>query len=159
MARVWVGLSATISEAEMGRCLRQWFPAVEVHPQSDYRHGRGDVPTAIVYSVAHWPIEDFPTYLSFDFFPGAPDHAVAIGWSLARRLAAAYTCRTICDGTGFGDDDAPHWTVVWQDDQAYLASDAGTDFGDGAGGPVRLGRRLDVVVGDLDASGRLTTGA
>lgn len=154
MARIWVGLSATITETDMERCLRQWFPAIDVRRQIESRQGRGGAPDTIVFSVVHWPVEDFPTYLSFDFFPGSADNALAISLSLARRLATGFACRTICDGTGLGDDDAPHWTVVWQDDQPYLASDAGTDFGDGAGGPVRLGRQLALEVVDLDEAAK-----
>jgi hypothetical protein len=37
---------------------------------------------------------------------------------------------------------SPYWSVVWDRGAAFLADDAGSTFGDGSGGPVRIVRPL-----------------
>lgn len=61
---------------------------------------------------------------------------------LARALSIDLSCRTICDGTGFGDDESPYWSVVWDQGVPYLADDLNSIFVDGEGGPIRIVRRL-----------------
>lgn len=61
---------------------------------------------------------------------------------LARQLSIHFSCRVVCDGTGFGDDDSPYWAIVWDCGAAFLANDCGTTYADGEGGPVKLVRPL-----------------
>ncbi|MDP7286447.1 MAG: hypothetical protein QGH94_00495 [Phycisphaerae bacterium] len=74
---------------------------------------------------------------------------------LARVLSVEFACRTICDGSEFGDSGGPYWSIVWDNGTPFLADDAGTTIGDGEGGPVRIVGPLwefhiDIEQGSLD---------
>lgn len=64
---------------------------------------------------------------------------------LARSLSIELSCRTICDGTGFGDDESPCWSLVWERGVPYLADDLNSALADGEGGAVRIVRRVEDV--------------
>ena len=64
-----------------------------------------------------------------------------------RCLAKELGCRVLVDGTGFGDDDTPYWSLIIDRDTVYLANDGGTNFADSEGGPVRIVRTLTAVFG------------
>ncbi|MBC7543591.1 MAG: hypothetical protein H7338_12760 [Candidatus Sericytochromatia bacterium] len=155
MHGTWVGLSKTVDESALKAWLQQSFPTVPLMTQDD-AHLLGKVPwPPIVFSVVHWPVPDFPTYVGFACFPGVEAHAFEVGTVLAQRLSADFDCRAICDGNGFGDDPSTDWTIIWEDGRSFLADDSDTDFGDGAGGPVRVVREIAVPAGELDAEGHL----
>ena len=63
---------------------------------------------------------------------------------IARSLSEMLNCRTIVDGTRFGDSPSPYWSLVFDGSVAYLADDLGSAFGedDPKGGPVRIIRQL-----------------
>jgi hypothetical protein len=87
---------------------------------------------------------EFPQIVEFNRFPGEHPSAVPIGIELARLFAERFSCRTLSDGTGFGDDDSPYWLVVWDKGVPHLADDCGTLFADGEGGPVKVLRPIEV---------------
>ena len=110
----------------------------------------------IVYSVEYRSeVTDFPTYVGFDCFPGPAEHAVVAGIVLARRFAAALSCKSLCDGSGLGDDPSPYWSLLWDGDRLFLADDCNTAFADGQGRLVRIVRERPVPALDLDAHGAL----
>ena len=75
------------------------------------------------------------------------DESATEGWlrELARRLSIELRCCVICDGTGFGDDESPFWSIVWDSGAAYLADDCGTDPAEGEPGPVQIVRLLPAL--------------
>ena len=75
------------------------------------------------------------------------DEAGSAAWlrELARQLSIKFACRVICDGSEFGDDNSPFWSIVWDAGDAYLADDCNTIFADGEGGPVKIMRRLPTL--------------
>ena len=75
------------------------------------------------------------------------DESATEGWlrELARRLSIELRCRVICDGSGFGDDESPFWSIVWDSGAAYLADDCGTDPAEGEPGPVQIVRLLPAL--------------
>lgn len=68
----------------------------------------------------------------------------------ARRMSQAWHCKSICEGTMFGEKVGfPGYALVWSENQPILADDYGTDFGDGEGGPVRKIKDLHLDIKSL----------
>ncbi len=57
---------------------------------------------------------------------------------LARLLSVEFECETLCDGTNFGPDDSPYWSILWNKGEAFLADDSETDRPDQEVGPIRI---------------------
>jgi hypothetical protein len=156
MHGIWIALSTRVSEAQVGEHLQRWFPRVEIMPYAAALAADRKPWPPIVFSVDERPsVEDFPTTVHFDCFPGPDSAAVGVGIALARRFSDALRCRALCDGTGLGDDPGPTWGVIWERGKAVLADDGGSAFGDGEGGPVRAVRDLVLQGMDLDPGGIL----
>ena len=100
---------------------------------------------------------EFSTCIFFDAFPGPQDETVLmpVMMELARRFADAFGCRTICDGSGYGDSQAPYWGIVWNAGKSFLADDSDTLFLDQEGGAVKIIRELDLPKVTLDHKGCL----
>ena len=109
----------------------------------------------IVFSVEGTEVNDFPSFVSFDCFPGPESDSVEAGAVLARRLADAFGCRAVCDGSGWGDDESPYWSIIWDGGRAFLADDSNSDFADSEGGPIQIVREIALPSWDLDAEGAL----
>ncbi len=115
--------------------------------------------------VAFW-LHDDPPEFPAGFFTGfsvavQPAEGVALQhWliELSRLASMEFECQSFCDGSGFGDSDAPFWLVLWDIGVAYLADDSEAseaDCDDHVPGPVKIIRPLghldiDVVRGGLD---------
>ena len=85
---------------------------------------------------------EFPVGLDLDVLLDESGDMQAWLLGLACRLSIELSCRTICDGTGFGDDESPYWSVVWEHGVPYLADDSSAE---GEGGPVRIVRCIQDV--------------
>ena len=155
MHGIWVGLSGTVSEDDIRTLLSEWFPKTELMTRDEAVASDRTPWPPIVFSVEETDVADFPFYVSFDCFPGPDDDAVETGAVLAKRLAESCACRAICDGSGWGDNESPYWSIIWQDGHAHMADDSNSDFADGEGGPVRTIRQIDLPAWDLDAEGNL----
>lgn len=154
MNGIWVALSSKVTEEQVAAFLAECFPDVDsMAEEAAMQHSEEWPP--VVFSLDEIAAPDFPCYLSFACFPGPEQDGVAVGAALAQRLSDALACRTLCDGSGWGDDESPYWSILWEDARPYLADDAGTDFADGGGGPVRVVRELVLPEWSLDSSGRL----
>lgn len=94
----------------------------------------------LVFSVDENPECEFPCKIEFWKFP-AKDAKIRV--EVARLLAEHFNCRSVTDGSGFGDDDSPYWSVVWEGDRAYLADDSNSSYADGEGGDVRIVRPIE----------------
>jgi hypothetical protein len=64
---------------------------------------------------------------------------------LARALSVHCRTRTICDGTPYGDTVGPYWSLIWNNGEPILGYDLETTISDGAGGPVKVVRALDLA--------------
>lgn len=155
MNGIWVGLSGVVTEHAVGELLARWFPAVEIMTQDEAMASDRAPWPPIVFSVEDTDVSDFPSYIGFDCFPGPESDSVEAGAVLARRLSEAFGCRAICDGSGWGDDESPYWSIIWDTGRAHLADDSNSDFADGEGGPVRTVREIALPKWDLDAEGAL----
>ncbi|MGB0678040.1 MAG: hypothetical protein ACPGUV_00080 [Polyangiales bacterium] len=154
MFGIWVGLSRSVTEAAVSELLGRWFPAV-VH----LTHAAALASTAaswpaIVFSVEMRPeVPDFPARVHFDCFPGPEAHAIAVGIALAQKFAAALGCDSVTDGSGYGDDASPYWSIVWHGGRAYLADDSDSAFADNTSRPLRRVRPLDITAVKLNEDG------
>lgn len=156
MNGIWVGLSDVVTEQKVREILTRWFPAVEIMTRDAAMESDRSPWPPIVFSVEDTGVGDFPSYVSFDCFPGPETDSLEAGAVLARRLAEAFACRAICDGSGWGDDESPYWSIIWDKGRAHLADDSNTDFADGEGGPVKTLRELDLPDWGLDTRGSLS---
>jgi hypothetical protein len=57
--------------------------------------------------------------------------------------ACTWTPASSWTAPDYGDDDSPYWSLIVHRGRPYLADDAGTDFADGAGGPLRVVREIE----------------
>jgi|WetSurMetagenome_2_1015567.scaffolds.fasta_scaffold43660_1 hypothetical protein len=98
----------------------------------------------VVFDVGR-PRGEFRTLLTLYLFRFTQADSQRLAPALTGALARTLGCRTYCDGTGYGPDSTPYWGLIFMPDGAcWLADDSNTDFGDGAGGPVRLVRQLHI---------------
>ncbi len=162
MTASWVALSLVKSVAEIRAVLEQWFPALAVEPWDLSSSERAKVAlespaiaSADVLFQVHYNKSEFPTGIHIDKFP-SPDDADLIqitAIELARMFAAAFACRAITDGSGYGDSDAPFWDIIWDEGRSFLADDCNTEFMDETGGLVKIVREITLPSFELDESG------
>jgi hypothetical protein len=165
MTGLWVALSLIKPVADIRAVLEAWFPelAVAAWDLSSVERAREALENPVVRAadvliqVEHGT-GDFPTGIHIDRFPGPHEEAVVQPTmvELARRFACAFDCRTMCDGSGYGDDDAPCWTIVWDRGTSFLVDDSAPERGVQARGGVRLVREISLPAFELDASGQAT---
>lgn len=157
MTGLWVGLAYRVTLDDVRAVLESWFPRcrvgeldllIDAPPETEW-------PPIIIGMRANE--SEFPTLVDFTLFPGPEDEAVVmpVMIELARRFSAAYGCRTICDGSGYGDSPSPYWSIIWDAGKAYLADDANTTFADGEGGEVAIVRELRLDRVTLDTAGHI----
>lgn len=164
MTGLWVALSLRRSVAEIRAVLEEWFPALAIEDwdlSSADRAGEALKTPAIDSAGILFQVEynrsEFPTAIQFDRFPGPQDEAVvqATMIELARMFATMFACRTITDGSGYGEDDLPYWDIIWDSGRSFLADDCDSEFGDQTGGAVKIVREISLPSFALDDSGRL----
>ena len=160
---MWVALSTEKSVREIRTILEAWFSELVV---ADWDLSsiesvkesleRPAVRAAdILFRVVDTQSE-FPTAIHIDRWPGFHDDAVvyATMTELARMLAVACTCRTICDGSAYVGDYSPYWAIIWDAGRSFLADTCDTAFEDEAGGEVRIVREVSLPACKLNAAGR-----
>ncbi|MEC7120428.1 MAG: hypothetical protein VXW65_11065 [Pseudomonadota bacterium] len=163
MTGLWVGLSVRKNWREIYHVLETWFPtlvitavdwdSIEMEALKTLCAQNSDV----IFFISQNESE-FPTVIHFDLFPNPQDEAVIMPTmiELARRFSVVLDCDSICDGSGYGDSDAPFWSIVWRGGQAFLADNCNTAFADGADHPVKIVHALNLPAYQLDHAGRLT---
>ncbi|MCB0191499.1 MAG: hypothetical protein KDJ65_06100 [Anaerolineae bacterium] len=73
------------------------------------------------------------------------DTLCSIYTELSRLLANQFRCKTLCEGTHYGDNPTyPGYSLIWNNNKAFLADDYGCDFFDEGGGPVKILREISV---------------
>jgi hypothetical protein len=138
-----LAIGRTAAPEELGDALRALLPGVRVHVT-----GNSDLS-----GVPHFDLlvrampttaQDFPTGMDVSVAM-SPGHDLG-DWlcDLAAELSVSLCTRVICDGSRYGDDSSPYWSLVWDMGRALLADDSQTDIGDGEGGAVRIVRALDL---------------
>jgi hypothetical protein len=164
MTGLWVALSVMKSAREIRILMENWFPKL-VTEDWHLEQADGNVDSSLLQHPdilfrVEYNSSEFPTAIHFDAFPGPQDEAVImrVMIELARRFANAFGCRTICDGSGYGDSQSPYWDIIWEGGRSFLADDCDTLFADQTGGAVRVIRQLDLPKIALDDAGRLVTG-
>jgi hypothetical protein len=161
---MWVALSIEKPVGEIRAILEAWFSELVVadwdlssRESAKESMERPAVRFAdILFRVVDTQSE-FPTGIHIDRWPGFHDDAVvyATMTELARMFAAALGCRTICDGSEYGDSDAPYWAIIWDAGRSFLADTCDTRFEDEGDGDVRIVREVYVPACKLDALGCL----
>lgn len=160
-----IALSRQVDEAAVSEVLTSVFPSCAVHVTTfeEYDLRKADVFVFIIRNDS-----EFPLGLSVSACLHAGCDFGEWLRELARVLSERFCAKAICDGTPYGDDGSPYWSLIWDDGLAYLADDINTLYSDGEGGPVRVVRKLDavrshhvplslwVLCGDNDPAGGLT---
>jgi hypothetical protein len=164
MTGFWVALSINKTAVEIRQLLEICFPdlVITVWDLSSLERGKESLKNpltetaAILFQVIYNESE-FPTTIDFDRFPGPQDEALIMPTQieLARMFAKLCNCRTICAGSGYGDDDSPYWDIIWDQGRSYLADDCDTEFGDQTGKPVKIVREISLPSYILDDNGQL----
>jgi hypothetical protein len=160
---LWVALSTEKSVGEIRAILEAWFSELVVADWDlssiESVNESLERPAArsadMLFRVVDTQSE-FPTAIHIDRWPGFHDDAVvyATMTELARMLAVACTCRTICDGSAYVGDYSPYWAIIWDAGRSFLADTCDTAFEDEAGGEVRSVREVSLPACKLDAAGR-----
>lgn len=165
MTGLWIALSVRKTAAEISSLMALWFPNLLISSwdlssteQADKSLKDPKTEHADILFQIYYNKSEFPTGIHLDKYPGPQDEAVImpVMIELARRFARAYNCRSICDGSGYGDTPSPYWDIIWDNGKSFLADDCDTEFGDQSGGAVRIIREISLPSSVLDGSGRLT---
>ena len=154
MTGLWLGLSIGATPDEVSAALARLFPAATVGFFDDV--AELDAWPDIVVDVQENPSE-FPTLVGVNVFPGPQEEPLVmrVMFELAARFAEAFACRTICDGSGYGDTPGEYWSMIHEGGRFYLADDTGTVFIDGEGGEVRIVREIVVPRARLGPDARI----
>lgn len=135
-----IALAKAVSRAELERVLCELLQVAEVRVLSLDAVAEPASPQVAVYLTEN--ASEFPCGLDLGVVLAAGRSTQHWLIGLARALSLTFNCRALCDGSGFGDDGSPYWSIVWDRGVPFLADDAGSTIGDGDGGPVRIVRRL-----------------
>jgi hypothetical protein len=140
-----LALGRTVSLDELRAALQELLPGLALYVTDDPDFG----------AAPHRDVDVIATRLA------APDFAVGVrvfatmtrdhdfaDWlrDLAASLSVSLQTRVLCDGSRYGDDASPYWSLVWDAGRPFLADDAHSLLVDGAGGAVRIVRALDLPI-------------
>lgn len=135
-----IALSKSVTRAELESVLRELLQVADVRVLNPDEAAESASPQVAVYLSAN--ASEFSCGLDVGVVLAAGCNPQYWLIGLARALSLTFNCQVICDGSGFGDDGSPYWSIVWDRGVPFLADDAGSTIGDGEGGPVRIARRL-----------------
>lgn len=93
---------------------------------------------------------EFPTVIIINFFfnriydiEGSAITRILI--ELAKYFALRLDCRTVCEGTDYGDKlDFPYYSIIWDRNRSYLADDCNSKFFDDGDKPVRIIKEISI---------------
>lgn len=154
MTGIWVALSKQVSTELIRKALLQWFPLSANCTQAEAYNSKEEWPP-IVFSVSETKADDFPVMIGFDAFPGDPSIAESVSSALGRKFASEFQCRSLCEAPGLANDGSPYWSLLWANGEPFLADDCHSKLVDGEGGDVRVVRKIDVALVELDDAGAL----
>ena len=138
---MWVGISIKAEVNRLNRLTRKYFYPENVLVSEEFP----DTEWPEIFIKLDENDSEFPLLLNLYKFEADEDKRQNVSIALAKYLSESMNCKTICDGTGFGDDDSPYWSIVWDNGVAYLADDCGSTFGDGKKDkPVLITRKIEV---------------
>ena len=140
---MWIGLSRKVEARRIEEELASLYPGRSVAvlddlcDLSDNKNEWPDVVATLDYNGS-----EFPQVVHFTWWPKDSDEPN--DFFLAKDWGVKFSCLTIIDGSGYGDDDSPFWSVVYDDNVYYLADDCGSAFGDDeeGNGPVKILRPI-----------------
>ena len=69
---------------------------------------------------------------------------------LAYELSILLQCRTIVDGTHFGDDSSEYWDIIFDKGEPFLVDDLSTEFYDDGNGKLKIIRKMNFEELKLD---------
>jgi len=140
---MWIGISRNIKPEEIESELKGLYPGYSVGVLDDL--------AALSNDKESWPEivatldnnkSEFPLVIHFLWWPKSePEPDV---FNLAKIWGSSYCCKTIVDGSDYGDDKSPFWSVIFDSGKYYLADDCNSVFGDDetGNGPVRVVREI-----------------
>ncbi len=140
-----LGFSKKISFEEGEALLKSFLPSVFVFDV--YESSNLENPCSIGISLTqHEDLQcDFPSLLTiYGSSKCEQELHQKIIISLASHASLFFNCRVICDGTGFGDDNSPYWSLIFDNSKVFLADDSHTIYADGSGGLVKIVRELQL---------------
>lgn len=154
---MWVALSVQATFEDVRVKLESWFPVATVGDLDQLVEEPPETPWPPIVINLDSNESEFPICIRFCLFPALREEAAVLPVmiELARRFSSAYGCRTICDGSGYGDSPSPYWSIIWEAGKSYLANDSSTMFGDGEGGEVAIVREVQIPRVILDAAGHI----
>ena len=142
---MWIGFSKIIDRNQIAGELQTIFPGATVAVLDDLAELSDD--------KTKWPEvvltvdlneSDFPFVVHFVWWPNTANGIEE--FHLAKSLGTKYECKTIIDGSGYGDDDSPFWCIIYDNGTFYLADDNDSAFGDreSGRGPVKIVKKLQL---------------
>lgn len=140
MSYIWVGFDREISPQLIIEVLKNKFMVSNCYEfslenfsklQNELNFKIIDEDTKKVFYETIKNDSEFPIIWEFTFFSHFKDDIKA-GLYLAHCFSKVLKCKTITDGSGFGDDNSPYWDVVFDEGKIFLVDDLETKFsGDG----------------------------
>ena len=98
-----------------------------------------------IFAIIEFNDSEFPVLVDFYKLEVDEVNLQSLNIKVAKMLSEKIDCKTICDGSGYGDDDSPYWSIVWDKGVSYLADDCGTSFGDSEyKKPVNIVKRINI---------------
>lgn len=136
-----IGIAKKLTALELSGILTLLFQGAVVAVVDHYEEIGVDADVLVVRSESN---SEFPTGIALHANVAPEDDYGRWLIEVARQLSAILGVRTICDGSLYGDDESPYWSLLWESGQAMLADDCDTAYsGDGLK-PVRIVRPLHV---------------
>jgi len=138
---MWIGISKQVDISELEVALK---PLVAPRSLGLFQAlPEGDWPS-VTATIETNPSE-FPVLISFYTLGVEEKEVQSECIRIAAELSSCFTCRTICDGAGYGKDESPYWSIVWDKGESFLADDSGSSFGDGEGGLVKIVKKIHIT--------------
>lgn len=123
---MWIGFSIVISAKDLENTLRNFLAPKSVAITAELPEGEWPDILGVIQSND----SEFPVLIDFYKLEADEEKAQTLCLKMAKFLSVEMGCRTICDGSGYGDDESPYWSIIWDGGRSYLADDCETTFGD-----------------------------
>lgn len=138
---MWIGISEPIDRVALEEALRSSVSPREAGLFDKLPEGSWPIVTATIETTP----SEFPILITFYSLGVEEQDVQSECIQISADLSRHFQCKTICDGSGYGTDNSPFWCIVWDRGESFLADDAGSSFGDGVIGHVKIVKKIHIT--------------
>lgn len=141
----YIGIENKVNSKHILDFFNDLFPQLNIEIYEDFYTYEDPIPDIVINYYDNG--SEFTVVLDVSILHKTIDENTLchIYTELSRLISNKFNCRTICEGTRYGENAKyPGYSLIWDNNQSYLADDYGSDFFDEGGGRVKIRKEISI---------------